>query len=713
MGPSVSAPNRLSLFAPQPNPGRHDHADRAEYKSWVYEHCPGYGVRWARMDSYDRFVERWPSLPNWFKAPLRRRLLAHEDCVRGGRPRGGASVIMPYLTYLSLVEGVALDYPLLFVRTFTSPFKQQERHDGLGVDLDLFEQHVARLTELGYATARTQLTWPLGRMILHRGDPDLSALTEEDLDELRTAIDAFAARLRLDPMRDFYSRSPGERAPAVTAHVYLRTAIARVHAAQVLLYDRGQTDRPPAGRVDAGSWKNHLAPDEAPPKVRAVLERYLRLHLDANLDRPQTVRHARDALRRLAGWMGQAHPEMTSLADLHREQAEEFLRWLGTQTNQQSGAPLSTSYRRTVVTLITRFVNETAAWSWDDVPARVLFTRADIPKIAKPLPRFIPDHELAALMTAVDQLPNPYQRAALIVARWSGARRDEIRRLAVDCLDTYPDGHPRLRIPVGKGYTERSIPLHPQAAHALQPLIDQARKQQGRRRYDPSAGREVQHIFVVRGKLLSRSLLFDKALAEACTAAGLVDSAGRATITAHRFRHTIGTQLAEGGARIQTIMAVLGHRTANMSIIYASLSDPTVKQQYQDALDRHIGPDVTLAGPAADALREQRLNAEAVSWLETNFLKTELELGHCLRTPAEGPCECDLVLTCSKFLTTSDYAPRLRARVGVEQQLIEDATNRGWDREVERHTATRDRIQALLAQLGSGAIDQVELSEKL
>jgi hypothetical protein len=38
-------------------------------------------------------------------------------------------------------------------------------------------------------------------------------------------------------------------------------------------------------------------------------------------------------------------------------------------------------------------------------------------------------------MTAVDQLPNPYQRAALIVARWSGARRDEIRRLAVDCLD--------------------------------------------------------------------------------------------------------------------------------------------------------------------------------------------------------------------------------------------------------------------------------------
>ena len=694
---TASRPLRL---APAPAAVRREHADRATYKAWIYEHCSSYAVRWARLDDYDRFAGRWPSLRDWFDAPLRQRLLDKENCVRGQHPHGGASVIMPYLTYLSLVHGVGLDYPVLLARTFTSPFKHQARYGGFGVDADLFDRHVVRLTQLGYATARTQLVWPLGRMLLHRGDPDLTALGVDDLDELRAAIDAFTARLRLDPVREFYSRAPIERPPAVTANGYLRSAIARLHAAHVLLFDLGQLDRPPTGRVSAGSWVDQLAPSDAQPKIRAVIERYLRLHLDANLGRPQTVRHARDALRRLVTWMAQAHPEMTSLAGLHREHAEEFLRWLGTQANQQTGAPLSVSFRRSVITLITRFVTETAAWSWVDVPARVLFTRSDIPKIARPLPRFIPDHELAALMTAVDQLANPYQRAALIVARWSGARRDEIRRLAVDCLDTYPDGHPRLRIPVGKGYTERSIPLHPQAADALHPLIEAARQQRGRRRYDPSAGREVQHIFVVRGKLLSKSLLFDMALAEACTAAGLVDSAGKATITAHRFRHTIGTQLAEGGARIQTIMAVLGHRTPNMSIIYASLSDPTVKQQYQDALDRHLGPEVTLAGPAADALREHRLDPEAVSWLQTNFLKTELELGHCLRTPAEGPCECDLVLTCSKFLTTSDYAPRLHARLAVEQQLIDDATARGWQREIERHSATKTRIESLLQDLG-------------
>jgi hypothetical protein len=42
--------------------------------------------------------------------------------------------------------------------------------------------------------------------------------------------------------------------------------------------------------------------------------------------------------------------------------------------------------------------------------------------------------------------------------RWSGARRGEIRRLTLDCLDAYPDGYPRLRILVGKTYAERMIP---------------------------------------------------------------------------------------------------------------------------------------------------------------------------------------------------------------------------------------------------------------
>lgn len=60
------------------------------------------------------------------------------------------------------------------------------------------------------------------------------------------------------------------------------------------------------------------------------------------------------------------------------------------------------------------------------------------------------------------------------------------------------------------------------------------------------------------------------------------------------------------------------------------------------------------------------------------------------------------MLSCSKFVTTSDYAPRLRARLAVEAQLIDDATTRGWTREVEHHTPTKQRIEDLLVQLDGG-----------
>ena len=65
-----------------------------------------------------------------------------------------------------------------------------------------------------------------------------------------------------------------------------------------------------------------------------------------------------------------------------------------------------------------------------------------------------------------------------------------------------------------------------------------------------------------------------------------------------------------------------------------------------------------------------------------------------------GPCECDLYLTCAKFVTTPEYAPRLRARREVEETLAIDAAERGWNREVERQRCTSQRIEKLLTDLG-------------
>jgi hypothetical protein len=124
--------------------------------------------------------------------------------------------------------------------------------------------------------------------------------------------------------------------------------------------------------------------------------------------------------------------------------------------------------------------------------------------------------------------------------------------------------------------------------------------------------------------------------------------------------------------------------------------EEALRADYQKVL----GPGAVIAGPLAAQLRAGSMPQASIDWLKTNFFRTELELGHCLRLPQEGPCECDLYLSCVKFVTTRAYAPRLRARRRRELVLIDEAVTQGWPREVERHRGVVQRIEQLLMDLG-------------
>ena len=682
-------------------PRRRMHAGEDAYQAWVAAHVPHPAARSERMRAYRRFTEAWPDLEAWFTEPLPVRLGFLGDRLNGNG-RGHPHAASGYLVYLSLVRGVGLDYEFLLGRKYARLFSPAAGGSGLGVDLALLDRQVDRMVELGYppAGARSHLTWGFGRLTLHRGDPDVTAIGYGDLLELGRAIRGFGDRQDFTALRRALFANSADAVTGDVGRRFVRNHLAKLHAVHTLLFNLGQVgERPGPGTKRIPGWADRLLPEPCAPAIGQVVERYLRLRLEAKLDRPQTVRLAREGLRRFVNWLTDQHPDITNLAQVGRRLIEDYLRWLPTCASKLTGRPLAVTTLKHEINAVAAFCRDTAVWGWTDVPGRPLLTSRDSPRHPESMPRYLPRHELDALMTAVEDLPDPMHRAALLLLRWSGARRDEIRRLSIDCLDHYPDGHPRLRIPVGKAHRERLIPLHPQAATALQHAIELARAQNAIARPDPNVGRIVRHVFLRRGKLLSASHLFDLSLRAACTAAGLLNDRGVPTVSAHRFRHTVGTQLAEGGARIQTIMAVLGHQSAAMSLIYARLSDPEVRRQYEQAL----ACGARIAGPAADTLLHRQLDREAVHWLQTNFLKTELELGHCLRLPAEGPCECDLVLTCPKFITTSEYTPRLRARLATEDQLIADAHARGWPREVERHQCTKRRLEQLLSDLAEPA----------
>jgi integrase len=625
-----------------------------------------------------RFVERWPQLHIWFAAPLSLRVgrLPSEHRVRLTdrvcyQARG-------YILFLALRGYIRLDYAWLLG---AGHLYTERVAAHLGLDLGL-ETLAAEAVALGFnrIAALAAMRWCVGRIALHAGILDVTQLRAEHLEELLEAIRCFGEREDLPAF--YHSRAQYRISPS-------KNWITEVHQLQTVLFHRGQIAHEPRKVMPTFMVRPPL-----PLKMQRVIDQWLAAR--RLTDRPVTVSRLDLALRRFSSWLSTHEPEIRSFAQVDRPHVLRYLSVLMDEPLVSTGHPMAPNTRIGHISALAMFFRQTAAWGFDEVPGRPLLGPGDTPRRPQRVPRFIPADELARLMTVVQTLACPYQRAALLVARWSGARKGEIRRLAVDCLDAYPDGTPRLRVPVGKTRRERMVPLHDDAAAALREVIA-LRAGRGERAFtDELSGAPTHYLFMAHGKLLSDYYLFTTPLRQACQEAGLVDAHGRATVTPHRFRHTVGTQLAERGAKLHTIMQILGHTSVSMALVYAQISDPEVLRDYQNVL----GPGATLAGPAAETLRSGAFPSATLDWLKTNFFKTELELGHCLRLPAEGPCECDLYLTCAKFVTTPAYAPRLRRRRQVELTLAADAEARGWKREVERHQATAVRLERLLVDLG-------------
>ncbi|WP_457125738.1 tyrosine-type recombinase/integrase [Mycobacteroides abscessus] len=640
-----------------------------------------------------RFITRYPDLSEWFERPLRERIgwRKGESQSRRLAPTGEFDYTAgyinhnarPYLIYLGLTGRARLDWGWLLGIGILKPWAIA---DGLGLPLSgQVDELLDRQMALGHCDAHTRqrVHWAIPRLLLHKGTSDIEQITIDDIEEMRQAIRDICEIPEFDTVMPPKTMQTG---PKVWNSYTFQTGVALYHAG--IIHEIPQRNR-----------YKPLRPVSNIPVIKPVFERYLIER--ALIDRPGSVEETRQALRRFSSWVEENRPKLKSLNELNRDDLVEFMTWLKSQKKiRPPYDPVSNAFQRLIIHQVAMFFRRAAEAEWDEVPARAPLSPRDIPRLITRIPRAIPAGDLEPLLEAIRDLECPLQRCALLVARWSGARRGEIRKLHMDCLSAYPDGTARLRLAAGKSAKERMVPLHEEAADAIRAVLEIRATQPDRPIYDIELGQPVRYLFLRHGRLACNDYLFRRALDTACTAAGLMEPDGSGRVNAHRFRHTLGTELGEKGARLQTIMKVLGHQSPGMSMTYVNMTDPTILADYASVLT----PGALIAGPQAEAIRGGQLGEEAVNWLKTNFLKTELELGRCLRLPQEGPCECDLYLTCSKFVTTPAYADRLRRRVTVEDELITDAQDRGLVREVERHQRIRARVIDLLTELNEPVV---------
>ena len=329
-----------------------------------------------------------------------------------------------------------------------------------------------------------------------------------------------------------------------------------------------------------------------------------------------------------------------------------------------------------------------ARTGWE-APARKLVFRSDMVRLPRTLPRYLPVDADRRLSEALERSEHRLAADALLLQRACGLRIGELLDLELDCVHEIPGNGAWLKVPLGKLDTERMVPLDDETVALLDRIV--ATRTEGRPLAHPRTGRLVQFLFTHHGRRLGQAALrfeLDRAAKEA----------GLGHVTSHQLRHTFATAMVNAGVSLQSLMALLGHVSAEMSLRYGRLFDQTVRAEYERALELAKAR----IGPLPDNKRRIPLRADG-DWRDEPAIKSRLAGGYCLRAPAQGACPyANICEHCPSFRTDAASVSVLAAQRVDAEALAQDAEARGWIEEADRHRRLIARLDALLGEAEAG-----------
>jgi len=371
------------------------------------------------------------------------------------------------------------------------------------------------------------------------------------------------------------------------------------------------------------------------PQLVMTMRRYL-LQLTTFLA-PGSVDIADDSLRQLARWIT-TETDVLVVNQITRSHVEDYKVWLAAQPGKK-GNLLAKNTQRHRLRMIRLFLERLIEWDWPEAPGRNPILHGDIPPRSEPIPRFLTDQQAAAFMAAARNHPLPrYRLVAQVLAR-TGLRASELCELAADAVTRIGNDRYWLRVPVGKLRNDRMIPMHPDVVDlfAEWTATNSEHIRRSRRllsdHHDPIDRRTVHRIVARIGAI-----------------AGIED------MHPHRLRHTLATQAINRGMRLEAIAALLGHRSLEMTLVYAKITDRVVADEYASVCEQIDALYNTAATPGA---LPAEIETNAMARLRQESHARMLGNGMCTR-PVELDCRMETICeTCAYFDTGPEFVPVL------------------------------------------------------
>jgi site-specific recombinase XerD len=349
---------------------------------------------------------------------------------------------------------------------------------------------------------------------------------------------------------------------------------------------------------------------------------------------PTSVAAAENALRQFALWLIDS-TDVRAVSSIDRTTVEDYKVWLATQPGHKPGTVLSANTHRQRLRTIRAFFERIIEWDWADTPPRNPVIAGDLPPRPEPLPKFLDDRAAAKIMAAARAATDPRDRLVVELLARTGLRAGEMCELAADAVMRIGDGH-WLRVPVGKLRNDRIVPLHPQLVELLAEWT----------------ATNLDHIRSHRLLVADHRGSVDRH--QVWRIVRRVAKSAGVEAHPHQLRHTLATQAINRGMRLEAIATLLGHRSMEMTLVYARIADRVVADEYEaisKKVDALYGQELEL--PA-------NLETTAMAKLRREAHARMLGNGLCTR-PVELDCRMESACeTCSYFQTSIEFKPTLQ-----------------------------------------------------
>ena len=202
-------------------------------------------------------------------------------------------------------------------------------------------------------------------------------------------------------------------------------------------------------------------------------------------------------------------------------------------------------------------------------------SQLDTPRLPRPLPKFLAEAEVDALLEAAARKPGrpgALARAALELLYATGMRVSELLSLPRAALGAQAE----VMIIKGKGSKERMVPLSSAAKEAASALLAATGAKSAETN---GAGTQSRWLFPGRDprRPLTRQAFF-LLLKQVALEAGL----DPARVSPHVLRHSFASHMLARGADLRSLQMLLGHADISTVQIYTHIQTERLRKQVED-----------------------------------------------------------------------------------------------------------------------------------